>query len=38
VYFLEKKSEAFQTFKKFKVMVDKTMRKNIWSLILDIDD
>jgi hypothetical protein len=24
VYFLEKKSEAFETFKKFKIMVEKT--------------
>jgi transposase InsO family protein len=29
VYFLEKKSEAFETFKKFKVMVEKTTGKNI---------
>jgi hypothetical protein len=32
VYFLEKKSEAFKTFKKFKVMVEKMMGKNIRSL------
>jgi transposase InsO family protein len=35
VYFLEKKSEAFETFKKFKVMVEKTTRKNIRSLRSD---
>jgi transposase InsO family protein len=29
MYFLEKKSEAFETFKKFKVMVEKTTGKNI---------
>jgi transposase InsO family protein len=29
VYFLEKKSETFETFKKFKVMVEKTTGKNI---------
>jgi transposase InsO family protein len=32
VYFLKKKSEAFETFKKFKVMVEKTTGKNIRSL------
>jgi hypothetical protein len=32
MYFLEKKSETFETFKKFKVMVEKTTRKNIQSL------
>jgi Integrase core domain len=35
VYFLEKKSEAFEIFKKFKVMVEKTMGKKIRSLRLD---
>jgi hypothetical protein len=35
VYFLEKKSEAFETFKKFKVIVEKMTGKNIWSLRLD---
>jgi transposase InsO family protein len=35
VYFLEKKSEAFETFKKFKVMVEKTTGKNIRSLRSD---
>jgi hypothetical protein len=29
VYFLEKKSEAFETFKKFKVIDEKMMKKNI---------
>jgi transposase InsO family protein len=32
VYFLEKKSETFKTFKKFKVMVEKMTGKNIRSL------
>jgi transposase InsO family protein len=35
VYFLEKKSEAFETFKKFKVMVEKTTGKKIRSLRSD---
>jgi transposase InsO family protein len=35
VYFLEKKSEAFETFKKFNIMVEKTMRRNIRSLRLN---
>jgi transposase InsO family protein len=35
VYFLEKKSEAFETFKKFKVMIEKTTGKKIRSLRLD---
>jgi transposase InsO family protein len=35
VYFLEKKSEAFETFKKFKVMVEKMTGKNIRSLRSD---
>jgi transposase InsO family protein len=35
VYFLEKKSEAFKSFKKFKVMVEKTTGKNIRSLRSD---
>jgi transposase InsO family protein len=35
VYFLEKKSEAFETFKKFKVMVEKMTGKKIWSLRSD---
>jgi transposase InsO family protein len=35
VYFLEKKSEAFETFKKFKVMIEKTTAKNIRSLRSD---
>jgi Integrase core domain len=34
-YFLEKKSEAFETFKKFKVMVEKTTGKKIRSLRSD---
>jgi transposase InsO family protein len=38
VYFLEKKSETFETFKKFKVMVEKTMGKNIRSLRSDRDN
>jgi transposase InsO family protein len=38
VYFLEKKSEAFETFKKFKVMVEKMTGKNIRSLRLDRGD
>jgi transposase InsO family protein len=32
VYFFEKKSEAFETFKKFKIMVEKMMGKKIRSL------
>jgi hypothetical protein len=32
VYFPEKKFEAFETFKKFKLMVEKTTGKNIWFL------
>jgi hypothetical protein len=35
VYFLEKKSEVFKTFKKFKVMVEKTAGNNIQSLRSD---
>jgi transposase InsO family protein len=35
VYFLEKKSEAFETFKKFMVMVEKTTGNNIRSLRSD---
>jgi transposase InsO family protein len=35
VYFLEKKSEAFETFKEFKVMIEKTMGKKIRSLRSD---
>jgi Integrase core domain/GAG-pre-integrase domain len=35
VYFIEKKSEAFETFKKFKIMVEKTTGKNIQSLRSD---
>jgi Integrase core domain len=35
VYFLEKKSKAFETFKKFKVMVEKTTGKKIRSLRSD---
>jgi transposase InsO family protein len=35
VYFLEKKSEAFETFKKFKFMVEKMMGKKIQSLRSD---
>jgi transposase InsO family protein len=35
VYFLEKKIEAFETFKKFKVMVEKITKKNIRSLRSD---
>jgi transposase InsO family protein len=35
VYFLKKKSEAFETFKKFKVMVEKMMGKKIISLRSD---
>jgi transposase InsO family protein len=35
VYFLEKKSEAFETFKNFKVMVEKITGKNIRSLRSD---
>jgi transposase InsO family protein len=38
VYFLEKKPEAFHTFKEFKVMVEKTTGKNIWSLRSDRGD
>jgi hypothetical protein len=37
VYFLEKKSETFVTFKKFKVMVEKMTGKNIRSLRSDRD-
>jgi transposase InsO family protein len=36
VYFLEKKSEAFEIFKNFKVMIEKTTGKNIQSLRSDI--
>jgi hypothetical protein len=35
VYFLEKKSETFVTFKKLKVMVEKMTGKNIRSLRSD---
>jgi transposase InsO family protein len=35
VYFLKKKSEAFETFKKFKVVIEKTTGKNIRSMRLD---
>jgi transposase InsO family protein len=35
VYFLEEKSEAFETFKMFKVMIEKTTGKNIRSLRSD---
>jgi transposase InsO family protein len=38
VYFLEKKSDAFETFKKFKVMVEKTTGKKIRSLRSDRGD
>jgi hypothetical protein len=32
MYFLEKKCKTFETFKKFKAMVEKTAGKNIKSL------
>jgi transposase InsO family protein len=35
VYFLEKKSETFETFKKFKIIIEKMTRKNTRSLRLD---
>jgi hypothetical protein len=35
VYFIEKKSETFEIFKKLKIMVEKTTRKKIWSLRSD---
>jgi hypothetical protein len=35
VYLLEKKSKAFETFKKFKTMVEKITGKNIRSLRSD---
>jgi transposase InsO family protein len=35
VYFFEKKSKIFMTFKKSKVMIEKMMRNNIRSLRLD---
>jgi transposase InsO family protein len=37
VYFLKKKSKLFEPFKKFKVMVEKMMEKNIRSLRSDRD-
>jgi hypothetical protein len=35
VYFIEKKFETFEIFKKLKIMVEKTTGKKIWSLRSD---
>jgi hypothetical protein len=37
MYFLKKKSNAFEIFKKFKVIVEKILEKKIWSLRSDRD-